>query len=436
MNTKVHIPAISVGKHEHYTQCRFCSHNIIPFIDFGYVPLAGGFFPKSTTNSMFAKELLYPLQICFCKHCYLVQCNSSIDSDVLFKNYYYSSSTIKTLVNHFKDLAHDLTSITKKCKHPFVVEIGCNDGVLLRPLLHEGYRVIGVDPATRIVRPPKQDGIPIINNNFTRKVAQSIISSKGHADVVISSHSFAHIANMHEIMKGVSMLLKKNGVLVIEAHYLGDLIDGMQYDMMYHEHQFYYSILTLQKFFNLYTMEIFDVKHFALRGGTIRVYIQFSKTGVRTITPSVKQLMTREKNSGYKTYALYKRFSTHVSTNKKQLITLIKTIKKNGHMIAGYGASGRATSIMSYCGITHEDVRYVIDDAPEKIGAFTPGNHIPIVSSKLLSGKHRPDYVILFAWPFAKEVISKHQKYLQNGGKFIIPLPHISMIDRNYGFIQ
>jgi methylation protein EvaC len=415
----------AIGEFTRHTTCRFCqSPNMIKFLDFGDVPLAGAFL----TREQFANEKFYPLEVQFCQACTLVQVNNAVPADVLFKNYFYFSSAIQTLVTHFRDMASEIAERFCTKEQAFVVELGCNDGVLLKPLLELGVKCVGVDPATNVVQSSGLSASQIVNDYFTEKVARHIHKIHGQADVIVSSFSFAHIDDMVDVMRGVQELLKDDGVFIFEVYYLGIVIDEMQYDMIYHEHMSYYSLTALMKFFTRFDMEIFEVKHIPLRAGTIRFYSR--KTGRRheTISPTVRELLAYEQNHGLDKLATYQQFAKRVEGTKLQLMGLLEELKREGKTLIGYGASGRATTIMNYCGIDTRHLDYVVDDAPAKHGLYTPGTHVPIKPWTATENPPRPDYALIFAWSFIDEVKRRRMDYLQQGGKFIVPLPEVSII--------
>lgn len=419
----------NIGEYRHYTHCRFClKGKIQPVINLGLMPLAGGFFKKGTTRKELEKEKFYPLSLNFCKDCYLLQVNISINPDILFKNYFYFSSSIKTLVNHFRSVAAQLAKEIKNPKKSFIVEIGCNDGAFLDALKQKGFKRLGIDPATNIVMPLIKKGFPIINDYFSQKVAKKILKINDQADAVYSFHSMAHIEDMHDVIKGIKILLKDDGFLAFEVHYLGNLIDEFQYDMLYHEHQYYYSLTTLINFFARYDMDIYDAKLVPIRAGSIMFFVQNKNSGKRKTSPAVNKLLIQEKRQALDKIVTYKKFSKYIQKTKKDLLGLLTRLKAERKTIAGYGASGRGTVIMNYCGLDSRYLEYVIDDAPAKHGAYSPGTHLKITPSSALLGRMRPDYVVLFAWPFIDEIKRKNIEYLKNGGKFIIPLPKVRIV--------
>lgn len=411
-----------IGEYKYFDYCRFCeSKNVQKVIDLGNMPLAGGFIRTKKILEKF-----YPLQLNFCQNCFLLQVNSSINPDSLFKNYFYFSSSIKTLVEHFKNISNSLTKIFKKPDKTFIVEIGCNDGAFIKSLLAKNFKALGVDPAENVVNESIKKGVPIINDYFTEKLAKKIVKKYGKADAICSFHSLAHIEDMHDVIKGVKRILKKNGILVMEVHYLGNLIKELQYDMIYHEHQYYYSLLCLQNFFKLYNMEIYDVKTFNVRAGSIMFFIQNDR-GQRKISESVQKLAQEEIKIGLNKATTFEFFFRKIETRKKQLVSMLKELKQKKYKIIGYGASGRGTIISNYC-LLDNYLSYIVDDAPAKYGTLLPGTHHKIFPSSKLNSEQKPDYALLFAWPFLKEVLEKNKKFIRRGGKFIIPLPKVKII--------
>jgi methylation protein EvaC len=413
-----------LGEFTHHTRCRFCqSQDLTKFLDFGDVPLAGGFLKPERI----AEEKFYPLALHFCRNCALVQVTDAVSVETLFKNYFYFSSAIQTLVQHFTELASELADGVCAHKQSLAVEIGCNDGVLIKPLLARGIKAIGVDPATNVVQ---TSGLPpsrIINDCFTEALALQIRKQHGAADAILSSFSFAHIDDMVDVMKGVRGLLKQDGVFIFEVYYLGIMLDELQYDMMYHEHMSYYSLQALVRFFERFGMEIFDVRRSPLRAGTMRFYSQVKSGRSQPVTPAVAELLDYERRGRLDSVQTYLEFAQKVAHTKRQLRGLLEQLKWQGRKVIGYGASGRATTIMTYCGIDRRYLDYVVDDAPAKHGFCTPGTHVPIKPWSAAQ-TNPPDYALVFAWSFIDEVKRRRMDYLQAGGKFIIPLPEVAVM--------
>ncbi len=412
-----------IGEYKHFPSCRFCgSLEVKTVIDLGYMPLAGGFIIPKTNIS---NEMFYPLQLNFCKKCFLLQVNASIDPDILFKNYFYFSSSIKTLVDHFENVSTDLTKTFIDPGKRFIVEIGCNDGAFISILKKKKFRALGVDPASNVVNSVSKKHLPIINSYFTKELAKKIVEKYGRADAIYSFHSMAHIENMHDVLRGIKLLLKKDGFLAMEVHYLGDLIKEVQYDMIYHEHQFYYTLISITNFFKMYDMEIFNIKKYKIRGGSIMFFVQYFG-GPNKISQDVASLFKLETRNGYNKLKTYVKFAIKIKRRKEQLLKLLASIKNKKKKIIGYGASGRGTIIANYCSLNNF-LDYVVDDASAKHGSLLPGTHHMIFPpSKMIRDK--ADYALLFAWPFFKEVKEKNKEYLKNGGRFILPLPKVRLL--------
>lgn len=414
-----------IGKFTRRETCRFCEgRNLVKILDFGNIPLAGGFLKEEG----FSEEKYYPFSLNLCRDCFLVQISNIVPAEVLFKqNYFFFSSQIRSLVDHFNEFAIEIKDrFLSDIEQPSVFEIGCNDGPLLKPLAALRVRAVGVDPATNVVNSIKSKEITVINDFFSEKLAEKIKIEYGLFDVLASSYSFAHIDNMVDIMKGVKCLLKENGVFIFEIYYLGTIIDELQYDMIYHEHMSYYSLKALTTFLKKFDMEVFDLKYIpGIRSGSVRFYASNIGQREEKISSAVLNMIEYEENRGFDKVETYLKYAERIADTRSDLLNILNLLKKEGKTIIGYGASGRGTIIMNYCGIGGQYIDYVVDDAPSKNGFYTPGTHVPIKSWEFVKESKFPDYAILFAWAFTDEVIKKRQDYIKRGGKFIIPLPQV-----------
>ncbi len=417
----------------HNKNCRFCnSKRIIKIIDFGEVGLAGGFLLPEN----FSMEKKYPQQLFFCEDCYLLQIINKVDSKLLFKDYFYFSSAISTLRKHFREYAEDVTKEFLIPDKSTVLEIGCNDGILLKPFIELGIKkVIGVDPSSNVISTIRDPDIIKINDFLTETLARSIIKNHGKVDLICANNVFAHINDMHDVTKAIKILLKDDGVFIFEVHYIGSLIDEVQYDMIYHEHIYYYSLITLQKFFEKFKLEIFDIKRIPIHGGSMRYYVKNKgKLLDKKTSLKITNLQKSEYQKGYNISNTFLNYAKDVDITRINLMSLLKELKNNGKSIIGYGASGRANTLIQYCNIDNGLLDYIVDDAPMKQGYYTPGSHLEIKSRESLEEKI-PDYILIFAWSFFNEIIEKNIKYLHKGVKFIIPLPEVKIIFSNSGEI-
>lgn len=358
--------------------CSFCGETLHLVHDFGKVALAGGFLKPE----QFEAEKKYPLRLCYCHKCHAVQLADKVSPDVMFRNYFYFSSSNETIRRHFREYAAD---VVNRFNPKTVIEIGCNDGVLLTPLREAGIRVIGIDPSSTVPKGPD-----IINDYFTPEIARKL----GKMDVVIANNVFAHIEDIHAATRAVSEAMRDDGVFIMEAHYLGDMLERLQYDWVYHEHIYYYSLLSLEKHLSGYGLRVFHTKHVSTHGGSMRYYICKDN---REESQNVSALREYEKEMALDEFETYRLFSERIEKHRESLLGLV------GSKVVGYGASGRANAIIQYCGLV---VDYIVDDAPAKHGFYTPGTHIPIYSSDMLE-TDRPDEIIVFAWSYLDEIQSK-----------------------------
>ena len=420
-----------IGPYTSRAHCRFCnSGQLSAILDFGLVPLAGAFLKQEDVEN----EFYYPLTLQFCRECYLVQVKEVIPAETLFKNYFYFSSSIGTLVKHCEEFADEVVKKYLKDKNqPSVFEIGCNDGVMLRPFANRGIRAVGIDPAENVVKSIQDTSFTVINNFFNENIASSILDEQGPFDAVVSSYSFAHIDDMTSVLKGIKKILNKDGVFIFEVYYLGTMIDEMQYDNIYHEHMSYYSLVSLEKFLNKFNMELFDIKFTpGVRSGAVRFYAQNTDGGQQEKTSALSIMRNQESEKGYDKLESFLGYVKRVEKTRTDLIKLLDELKAKGKTIIGYGASGRGTTIMNYCGIDGKYLDYIVDDAPAKKNYLTPGTHVPIQNWEYAETNiDFPEYALLFAWSFVEEVKKRRLDYRNKGGKFIVPLPEVSILDKN-----
>lgn len=407
-------------------RCALCkSQSLEKIIDFGDVALAGGFLQPE----QFSQEPLFPLRVYFCSDCYAVQLCDVVDPRILFGNYFYFSSATRTLREHFVDYASEMVLRFLDPKHSTVVEIGCNDGILLKPLAEQHVRtLIGVEPATNIVQAINDPRISVINDFFSEAVADKIASQFGNADMVVANNVYAHIPDICGVTQGIFNLLSDDGVFVFDVHYLGKIIQGLQYDMIYHEHLYYYSLIALTNHFDRFGMTIFDVKPIPIHAGSMRYYVcKKNSRRAAVISPHVATLRKDEIAAGFDKAETFIRFAADIAVRRTKLMELLEGVRARGRSIAGYGASGRANTIIQYCGIDHSHLEYLIDDAPAKWGYYTPGSHFLIRSNAILK-ESPPDYLLIFAWSYFSEIAGKCREYLDGGGRMIVPLPEVRLI--------
>jgi len=395
--------------------CRICGSETESFLSLGQTALANSYLSKEQLDE---DEPKFPLELSFCDTCKVVQLNYTVPPELMFKHYLYVTSTSNTFRQHFTQYAEDVAKEFNLNENSLAVDIGSNDGLLLKGFQKFGVKTIGVEPASNVAKIAEEDGVETINDFFNDRVAAKIIETKGQADVVTANNVFAHTDTIKDIVKNVKKLLKDDGIFVIEAAYLVDMLRDMTFDSVYHEHLFYYSLTALKYFFEDNGMTIFKVQHVPSHGGSLRVFVK--KQG-SSVDSSVTEMLEKEKGV-VDNIETYKNFAAKVYDSKEKLVKLLKELKNQGKSIAAYGAPAKATTLLSFCEIGKDVIDYVVDDSPLKQNLFMPGSHIPIVTSEMLDSR-QPDYILILAWNFAEEILKKTQKYADAGVKFIIPVP-------------
>jgi methylation protein EvaC len=408
------------------TTCAFCeSASLEKIIDFGEVALAGGFLKPEK----FASEQRFPLRMHFCKDCYALQVLDIIDPQILFADYFYFSSAIQSLRDHFIDYADEVVPRFLDPARATAVEIGCNDGILLKPIADHGVRkVIGVDPATNIVRTINDSRITIVNAFFSSTVAAQIRGEHGPAQLIVANNVYAHIPDINDVTVGIADLLDDDGVFVFEAHYLGSVVKGLQYDMIYHEHLYYYSLISLERHLARHRLVVFDVKAIRIHGGSMRFYVcRKTSRHAKKVSAQVLRLRREELELEYDRVECFEKFAREIASRKDLLMALLEEARGKGLRVVGYGASGRANTIIQYCGITDRHVECMVDDASAKWGYYTPGSHLEVRSREHLA-TDPPHYLLVFAWAYLDEIAKKCKDYLDLGGKLLTPLPEVRQV--------
>lgn len=398
-------------------KCAICDNiNLTNVINFGNVPLAGN-FPKNEVEIQ--NEQKYNLCLLFCDQCGLLQTNSIVDSDFLFRDYRYLSSI--GLSKHFSDVANLYKKKFALNETSNVLEIGSNDGVLLEPFDKLNIPAVGFEPSYNVSEIAKQKGCNVINDYFNEVNAEKYLKV-GTYDLVIANNCFAHIDDIKSIVKGVKLILKKDAFFVIEVHYLKNLIEENQYDFVYHEHLFYYSLIALNNLFVQHGMSVVEFDEIPIHSGSLRVYI---KNTEKVISEKVNNRLQLELKMGIGSIGYYQNFANNVFKHIASLKQSLQQLKQSGVSIAGYGASGRANMLFNMCQLTTDIIDFVVDDSPERCNRFIAGVHVPIVSYEVLLEK-KPDYVVIFAWNYAEMIMKKLE---HTNFKFILPFPEFKIVN-------
>lgn len=402
------------------SQCRMCkSPGFVKVISLNETPPANSFLNKKQLSQ---PESFYPLEVVFCKKCGQLQLAHVVHPDILFRDYVYVSSTSPVFVSHFQEYAESIFNKFKLNSDSLVIDVGSNDGVLLKPFKSLGTKVLGIDPAVEIALKATRDGIETLPHYLDQKLAQEIVKDYGQANVITANNVFAHVHDLDELTSAIRMLLSPEGVFVIEAPYLVNLLQKNLFDTIYHEHLSYLSITPLVAFFKRHQMKIIDVQETDSHGGSIRIFVAKNNSRHK-INLVVDKMINHEKKLGLDKEKTYLDFAKKIEKNKEELVKLLQELKAKGRMIVGYGAPAKGNTLLNYFGIDTKLLDYIIDDSPLKQGLYTPGTHIPVVNKEKLFSSPRPDYVLILAWNFADPIMEKLAGFSERGGKFIVPVP-------------
>jgi hypothetical protein len=410
----------------HRNTCRLCNSPQVELaVPMEPSPIADAYVPATKLNE--AQEV-FPLDLYLCRNCGHVQLLDVINPDILFRDYIYSTSTSLGLVNHFNKYAAEVVSKFPASQGSLAVDIGSNDGTLLSFFKSHGLKVIGIDPASGIAEKATNSGIETLAVFFTSTVAKEIRSRFGEAHYVTANNVFAHSDNLPDMADGIRELLAKDGVFVFEVSYLGDIIEKLLFDTVYHEHLCYHSIKPLQMFFNSHGLQLIDVERIASKGGSIRGFVQ-KKGGKHREATIVSDMLLREAETGLAVPETFAKYSARLDSIKSELRSVLSRMKQEGKAIAGYGASATVTTLLYKFGLG-DFLEFLADDNVSRHGLLSPGLHLRIHPPSALIEKGI-DATVILAWQYAKPILDKNQAYLDHGGAFVLPLPSVKIITKD-----
>ncbi len=402
------------------TQCRACtSGNLLMYLPLGYHPAANA-FPRP--DQLGETEPRWSLDTHVCLDCALIQVPDVLPPD-FFVDYLYIPSASDTMHAHFAGTAQRFRERLVTAPGQLVVDIGCNDGLLLSACQREGLTTLGVDPAANIVERARANGIEVFNEYFTAESAQRILAQYGPAQVIVTTNTFNHIDNLHGFMEGVVTLLAPDGTFVIEVPQALTCIEQNEFDTVYHEHLSVFSVSSVAALGRFFGLQVVDVDELPIHGGSMRVYLRRGGP----VAPVVAEWLERERQAGLFEAATYAAHAFRVDAIRDELMALLRDLKRQGKRLAGYGAPAKGNTLLNYYNIGPDILDFLADRNSLKQGRLSPGMHIPVVSPDEIAAR-APDYLLILAWNFGEEIMAQQESFRAGGGKFILPIPKPQII--------
>ena len=400
------------------THCRYCgSTRLTMFLSLGQHPPSDSFLKPEQV----ASEERHPLEVYLCENCALVQLLDVVPAEEIFNDYVYLASSSKALKNHYAQLASLITERLGLAAGDVVVDIGCNDGVLLSGYQLPGLKRVGIEPS-KVAEIAIAAGFDVVRGFFGPPQAQQVVESFGRAKVVTATNVFPHVDNIHRFVEGLPILLDDDGVFIVEASYLIDLIDLTLFDTIYHEHLCYLALTPVVPFLAGHGLEVFDVQRvpFGASGPALRIWIQ-RKGALRKIEPAVEEMLADEDRWGVRRIDRYRGYAAQVESIKRDLLALLHQLRSAGSRIGGYGAPAKGNTLLNFVGLTSREIECIAETNPKKQGMLTPGSHVPVVSEEAFL-ERMPPYALLLSWNYL-DFFLKNSPYIKQGGKFIVPIP-------------
>lgn len=406
------------------SQCRTCgSKNLTLILDLGKTALANDFL---NPEEVAGYKISLPLRLVLCTDCSLVQLADTVDPKVLYSRYAYITSTSKTMDAHLAGQSAHLLATGKLGRGAKVLEIASNTGVFLKKFQEHGCDVLGVEPATNIADVAVKTGIPTRNEFFNAANARKLRTDWGAADLILGRHVFAHIDDLHDLLAGLEAISHPGTLVAFEVPYLVDFFEHTEYDTIYHEHLSYVSVRAVEALVKESPFALSRIDHYPIHGGSILFHLQHRSSGMKPHA-SVAAALAKEKQLALIDPAAWRPFAERVARIRSELPALIRQLKSEGKRIIGYGASAKGNTLLNTCGLTKRELDYIIDNTPFKQNKIAPGSGIPVRPPETLLAD-QPDYALLLAWNFAKEIVGRETEYQQRGGKFIVPIPEPKIV--------
>ena len=404
-----------VPTHYKARHCLLCrSGNLTLALPLAHSAIGNDYLPTAHPQQEFAQSLH------LCRDCGNVQIEDVVNPDILFRSYTYSTTSSLGLVKHFQTYAGEVAKATGAEPGSLVVDIGSNDGSLLKAFKEIGYRVLGVDPAVEIARRATSEGVETLPDYFTLKLAEKIKGAHGQAAVVTANNVFAHSDKLPEMADGIRELLRPDGVFTFEVSYLLDIVQKMLFDTVYHEHLCYHSVRSLDLFFRRHGLQLIDIQRIPTKAGSLRGTVQRAG-GPRPVAPGIGRLIEWEEITQLHAPETWREYARRIETACDRFVVVIDRARAAGKRVVGYGASPTVTTLINQFGLAGR-IEFLVDDNPVKQNTFSPGHHIPVYPSAAIYEKD-VDAVAILAWNYATPIMTRHQAFAAAGGRFIIPLP-------------
>ena len=405
------------------TGCRACGGPLAPFVDLGVSPPCEGFL---AAGQLHAPETFYPLDVQICPSCWLAQLREYVSPVSIFTEYAYFSSYSEAWLAHARDYTAMVSERFGLGSDSFVVELASNDGYLLRNMVARGIPCLGIEPARNVAAAAEQAGVPTLVAFFGHTLGAQLAGEGRGADLVIGNNVLAQVPDLNDFVAGIAALLRPEGVVTLEFPHLARLIEGNQFDTIYHEHFSYFSLASVARLFAAHGLRLFDVEKLWTHGGSLRVY-GCRADATHATMPAVAGLRAEEDAAGLRDLATYAAFAERVQRTKHDLLTLLIGFRREGARIAGYGAPGKGNTLLNYCGIRTDLLEFTVDRNPYKWGRYLPGTRIPIRKPEALEAE-RPDYVLILPWNLRDEIAKQLQPLTARGTRLIVPIPRPEVI--------
>ena len=404
-------------------RCRSCGGALHDFVDLGSSPLCESFLSAQQLDAM---EPFYPLKVMVCGTCFLAQVKEYVAPERIFREYAYFSSYSRDWLEHARRYVDMAIARFQLGPRSHVIELASNDGYLLQYFVANGIPVLGIDPAENVAKAAEARGVPTLARFFDAALGAELAATGRSADLILGNNVLAQVPDLDGFFDGVARALKPTGAATFEFPHLLRLIEGNQFDTIYHEHFWYFSLIAIRRLLPNHGLRVFDVEQIPTHGGSLRIFVCHSSDPARPTMPSVDLILEHEVSFGLKDPRRYAAFDTRVRETKRRLLEFLIWAKRQGKSVVGYGAPGKGNTLLNYCGIRTDFVDYTVDRNPYKHGKFLPGTHIPIRPPETIA-ETRPDYLLILPWNIKDEIMAQMSFVRAWGGQFVVPIPEVKI---------